>query len=209
MNYYYINTTTEYDEVMNWNGEAFIEYSTDVESIKQYNTMEQALAAWGEAIKTARDMNAQSVQITKVELAAETLAVSDKVVKRIELKGYKTDKEHFELMLKLTKKARGDYLIKHRDLIEEYVTVWAEGRHWGQVTTELEDENSTIYKQVNALISIAKAYAYDDYKTDIEELSEAARMRCVFRAVAFLQMEDSKQMAKAKVQYGVDWSLVF
>nr|DAV72040.1 MAG TPA: hypothetical protein [Caudoviricetes sp.] len=209
MDYYYINTTTEYDEIMNWNGETFVEYGLNVVSIKQYDTMEQALAAWDEAIKTARDMNAQSVQITKVELAPETLAVSDKVVKRIELKGYKTDKEHFELMLKLTKKARGDYLIKHRDLIEEYVTVWADGRHWGQVTTELEDENSTIYKQVNALISIAKAYAYDDYKTEIEDLSEAARMRCVFRAVAFLQMEDSKQMAKAKVQYGVDWGLVF
>lgn len=79
-------------------------------------------------------MNAQSVYITKAEVVLETMTVSDKVVKRIELKGY---------------------------------------------------------------------------KTDIEELSEAARMRCVFRAVAFLQMEDSKQMAKAKVQYGVDWALVF
>nr|DAJ72615.1 MAG TPA: hypothetical protein [Caudoviricetes sp.] len=44
MDYYYINTTTEYDEVMNWNGEAFVEYSADVEGIKQYETMEQALA---------------------------------------------------------------------------------------------------------------------------------------------------------------------
>lgn len=209
MDYYYINTTTEYDEVMNWNGEKFMEYGPDVVSIKQYDTMEQALAAWDEAIKAARDMNAQSVQITKVELEAEALAISDKVVKRIELKGYKTDKEHFELMLKLTKKARGDYLIKHRDLIEEYVTVWADGRHWGQVTTELEDENSTLYKQVNALILIAKDNAYQIYKTDISELSEAARERCVFKAVAFLQMEDSKQMAKAKVQYGVNWALVF
>ena len=92
MDYYYINTTTEYDEVMNWNGEAFIEYGPNVVSIKQYDTMEQALAAWDEAIKTARDMNAQSVQITKVELAVDTLAVSDKIVKRIELKGYKTDR---------------------------------------------------------------------------------------------------------------------
>lgn len=209
MDYYYINTTTEYDEVMNWNGETFVEYSADVEDIKQYDTMEQALAAWDDAIKAAREMDAQSVQITKATVVLETMTVSDKVVKRIELKGYKTDKEHFELMLKLTKKARGDYLIKHRDLIEEYVTVWAEERHWGQVTAELKDENSTIYKQVNALILIAKDNAYQIYKTDISELSEAARMRCVFRAVAFLQMEDSKQMAKAKVQYGVDWALVF
>lgn len=209
MEYYYITTTTEYDEVMNWNGEAFIEYSADVEGIKQYDTMEQALADWDEAIKVARGMKAQSVQITKAELAVETMAVSDKVVKRIELKGYMTDKEHFELMLKMTEKARGDYLIKHRDIIEEYVTVWADGRHWGQVTAELEDETTTIYKQVNALISIAKAYAFDDYKTDILELSEAARARCTFRALAFLQMEDSKQMKKAVTQYGVDWGLVF
>lgn len=209
MDYYYINTTTEYDEVMNWNGEKFMEYGPNVVSIKQYDTMEQALAAWDEAIKVAREMGAQSVQITKVELEAETLAVSDKVVKRIELKGYKTDKEHFELMLKLTKKARGDYLIKHRDLIEEYITVWADGRHWGRVTTELKDENSTIYKQVNALIMIAKDNAYQIYKADISELSEAARERCVFKALAFIQAYDAKQMAKAKVQYGVDWALVF
>ncbi len=209
MDFYYINTTTEYDEVMNWNGEAFIEYSADVKGIKQYDTMEQALAAWDEAIKVAREMNAQSVYITKAEVALETMTVSDKVVKRIELKGYKTDKEHFELMLKLTKKARGDYLIKHRDLIEEYVTVWADGRHWGQITTELEDENSTLYKQVNALILIAKDNAYQIYKADISELSEAARERCVFKALAFMQAYDSKQMAKAKVQYGVDWALVF
>ena len=209
MNYYYINTTTEYDEVMNWNGEAFIEYSTDVEGIKQYDTMEQALADWDEAIKVAREMNAQSVQITKATMVLETMTVSDKVVKRIELKGYKTDKEHFELILKLTKKARGDYLIKHRDLIEEYVTVWADGRHWGQVTTELQDENSTMYKQVNALIMIAKDNAYQIYKADISELSEAARERCVFKALAFIQAYNAKQMAKAKVQYGVDWALVF
>jgi len=209
MDYYYINTRTEYDEVMNWNGEAFIEYSADVKGIKQYNTMEQALADWDEAIKVAREMNAQSVYITKAKVELETMTVSDKVVKRIELKGYKTDKEHFELMLKLTKKARGDYLIKHRDIIEEYVTTWADKRHWGQVTSELEDEKSTIYKQVNALISIAKAYAFDDYKADILELSEAARMRCTFKAVAFMQVEDSKQMAKAVTQYGVDWGLVF
>ena len=209
MDYYYINTTTEYDEVMNWDGEAFIEYSADVKGIKQYDNMEQALADWDEAIKVAREMNTQSVYITKAEVALETMTVSDKVVKRIELKGYKTDKEHFELMLKLTKKARGDYLIKHRDLIEEYVTVWADGRHWGQVTTELKDENSTLYKQVNALILIAKDNAYQIYKADISELSEAARERCVFKALAFMQAYDSKQMAKAKVQYGVDWALVF
>lgn len=210
MDYYYISTTTEYDEVMNWNGEAFIEYSTNVEAIKQYDTMEQALADWDDALQTARGMKAQSLQITKATMVVETMTVSDKVVKRVELKSYKTDKEQFEKMLKFTKKTRGDYLIKHRDIIEEYVTVWADnGRHWGQVAAELADENTTIYKQVNALISIAKAYAFDDYKTDILELSEAARARCTFRALAFLQMEDSKQMKKAVTQYGVDWGLVF
>nr|DAW00532.1 MAG TPA: hypothetical protein [Caudoviricetes sp.] len=209
MDYYYINTATEYDEVMNWNGEAFVEYSADVEGIKQYDNMEQALADWDEAIKVARGMNAQSVYITKATVALETMTVSDKVVKRIELKGYKTDKEHFELMLKLTKKARGDYLIKHRDIIEEYVTVWADGRHWGQVTTELEDENSTMYKQVNALILIAKDNAYQIYKADISELSKEARELCVFKALAFMQVEDAKQMKRATTQYGVDWGLVF
>lgn len=209
MDYYYINTTTEYDEVMNWDGKTFIEYSTDVEGIKQYDNMEQALAAWDKAIKVARDMNAQSVQITKIELAVDTLAVSDKVVKRIELKGYKTDKEQFEKMLKFTKKERGGYLIEHRDIIEEYVTVWADSRHWGQVAAELEDENTTIYKQVNALILIAKDNAYQIYKTDISELSKEARERCVFKAVAFMQIEDAKQMKRATTQYGVNWGLVF
>lgn len=134
MDYYYINTTTEYDEVMNWNGEAFIEYSADVEGIKQYDTMEQALAAWDEALQTARDMKAQSLQITKATMVVETMTVSDKVVKRVELKGY---------------------------------------------------------------------------KTDISELSKEARELCVFKALAFMQVEDAKQMKRATTQYGVNWGLVF
>lgn len=209
MDYYYINTTTEYDEVMNWNGEAFIEYSADVEDIKQYDNMEQALADWDEALQTARSMKAQSLQITKATMVVETMAVSDKIVKRVKLKGYKTDKEHFELVLKLTKKTRGDYLIKHRDIIEEYVTVWADGRHWGQVTTDLKDENSTMYKQVNVLILIAEDNAYQIYKADISELSKEARELCVFKALAFMQVEDAKQMKRATTQYGVNWGLVF
>ena len=209
MDYYYINTTTQYDEVMNWDGEAFIEYSADVKGIKQYNTMEQALADWDDALQTARGMKAQSLQITKATMVVETMAVSDKVVKRVELKGYKADKEQFELVLKITKKARGDYLIKHRDLSEEYVTVWADGRHWGQVTTELKDENSTMCKQVNALILIAKDNAYQIYKADISELSKEARELCVFKALAFMQVEDAKQMKRATTQYGVNWGLVF
>lgn len=209
MDYYYINTTTEYDEVMNWNGEAFIEYSADVEGIKQYDTMEQALADWDEALQTARGMKAQSLQITKATMAVETLAVSDKVVKRVELKGYKTDKEHFELVLKLTKKERGDWLIMHRDIIEEYVCIWADGRHWGQVTNELTNPESTMFKQVNALILIAKDNAYQIYKADISELSKEARELCVFKALAFMQVEDAKQMKRATTQYGVNWGLVF
>lgn len=209
MDYYYINTTTEYDEIMNWNGRAFVERGPDVVSIRQYDTMEQTLAAWDEAIKAAREINAQSVQITKIELAVDTLAVSDKVVKRVELKGYMTDKEHFEKVLKLTKKERGDWLIMHRDIIEEYVCIWADGRHWGQVTDELTNPESTMFKQVNELILIAKDYAYQEYKTDILELSEAARARCTFKALAFMQVEDAKQMKRATTQYGVNWSLVF
>lgn len=209
MDYYYINTTTEYDEIMNWNGRAFVERGPDVVSIRQYDTMEQSLAAWDEAIKAAREINAQSVQITKIELAVDTLAVSDKVVKRVELKGYMTDKEYFERMLKLTKKERGDWLIMHRDIIEEYVCTWADGRHWGQVTDELTNPESTMYKQVNTLILIAKDNAYQIYKTDILELSEAARARCTFKALAFMQVEDAKQMKRATTQYGVNWGLVF
>lgn len=209
MDYYYINTTTEYDEIMNWNGRAFVERGPDVVSIRQYDTMEQTLAAWDEAIKAAREINAQSVQITKIELAVDTLAVSDKVVKRVELKGYMTDKEHFEKVLKLTKKERGDWLIMHRDIIEEYVCIWADGRHWGQVTDELTNPESTMFKQVNGLILIAKDYAYQEYKTDILELSEAARARCTFKALAYMQVEDAKQMKRATTQYGVNWGLVF
>lgn len=134
MNCYYINATTEYDEVMNWNGEAFIEYSADVEGIKQYDNMEQALADWDEAIKVAREMDAQSVYITKAKVELETMAVSDKVVKRVKLKGY---------------------------------------------------------------------------KTDISELSKKARELCVFKALAFMQVEDAKQMKRATTQYGVNWGLVF
>lgn len=209
MNYYYINTTTEYDKIMNWDGKAFIEYSTDVEGIKQYDNMEQALAAWDEAIKVARDMNAQSVYITKATVALETMTVSDKAVKRVELKGYMTDKEHFEKVLKLTEKKRGDWLIMHRDIIEEYVCIWADGRHWGQVADELTNPESTMFKQVNGLILIAKDYAYQEYKADILELSEAARARCTFKALAFMQVEDAKQLKRATTQYGVNWGLVF
>lgn len=209
MDYYYINTTTEYDEIMHWDGEAFIEYGTDVESIKQYDTMEQALADWDDALQTARGMKAQSLQITKATMAVETMTVSDKIVKRVELKGYMTDKEHFEKVLKLTKKERGDWLIMHRDIIEEYVCIWADGRHWGQVTDELTNPESTMFKQVNGLILIAKDYAYQEYKTDILELSEAARARCTLKALAYMQVEDAKQMKRATTQYGVNWGLVF
>lgn len=96
--------------------------------------MEQALADWDEAIKVARSMNAQSVYITKATVVLETMTVSDKVVKRIKLKGY---------------------------------------------------------------------------KTDISELSKEARELCVFKALAFMQVEDAKQMRRATTQYGVNWGLVF
>lgn len=209
MDFYSIHATTQYDELMAWNGTTFIEGYENVDDPKQYDNMEQVLEAWDKAVEVAREMDMQVIKIEKAEVLIESVGFKFSDVKRFELKGYKTDKEHFELMLKMTKKARGDYLIENRDIIEEYVTTWADKRHWGQVTSELEDEKSTIYKQVNALISIAKAYAFDDYKTDISELSEAARMRCTFKAVAFMQVEDSKQMAKAVAQYGVDWGLVF
>lgn len=210
MDFYSIHATTQYDELMVWNGTTFIEGYENVDDPKQYDNMEQVLEAWDKAVAVAREMDMQVIKIEKAKVLIESVGFSFSTVKRVELKGYKTDKEQFEKMLKFTKRTRGDYLIKHRDIIEEYVTVWADnGRHWGQVAAELEDENTTIYKQVNALISIAKAYAFDDYKADILEISEAARMRCAFKAVAFMQMEDSKQMKKAVTQYGVDWGLVF
>ena len=77
------------------------------------------------------------------------------------------------------------------------------------MTTELEDENSTLYKQVNVLILIAEDNAYQIYKADISELSKKARELCVFKALAFMQVEDAKQMKRATTQYGVNWGLVF
>lgn len=44
MDYYYINITTKDGEVMNWDGDNFIEYNDNVDDVKQYDTMEQAEA---------------------------------------------------------------------------------------------------------------------------------------------------------------------
>ena len=67
MHYYYIHAAARDDEVMNWNGEKFIEYSTDVEGIKQYDALEQALEACDKAIEAARKVGMQVVMIDKAE----------------------------------------------------------------------------------------------------------------------------------------------
>ena len=67
MDYYYIHAATRDGDVMNWNGEKFIEYSADVEGIKQYDTMEQALEACDKAAEVAREIGMQVIMIDKAE----------------------------------------------------------------------------------------------------------------------------------------------
>lgn len=71
MDYYYINITTKDGEVMNWDGDNFIEYNDNVDDVKQYDTMEQAQSAWDKAIDLARGMQAKDIRITKAEFLAD------------------------------------------------------------------------------------------------------------------------------------------
>lgn len=81
MDYYYINITTKDGEVMNWDGNNFIEYNDNVDDVKQYDTMEQAEGAWDEAIKLARDMQAKDIRITKAEFLADIVDFGIETVK--------------------------------------------------------------------------------------------------------------------------------
>lgn len=73
MDYYYINITTKDGEVMNWDGNNFIEYNDNVDDVKQYDTMGQAEAALAMAVMTAEDTSVASLALLK----------DDKVVKRV------------------------------------------------------------------------------------------------------------------------------
>lgn len=81
MDYYYINITTKDGEVMNWDGNNFIEYNDNVDDVKQYNTMEQAEEAWDKAIKLARGMQAKDIRITKAEFLADIVDFGIETVK--------------------------------------------------------------------------------------------------------------------------------
>lgn len=81
MDYYYINITTKDGEVMNWDGNNFIEYNDNVDDVKQYDTMEQADEAWDKAIKLAREMQAKDIRITKAEFLADIVDFGIETVK--------------------------------------------------------------------------------------------------------------------------------
>lgn len=81
MDYYYINITTKDGEVMNWDGDNFIEYNDNVDDVKQYDTMEQAESAWDKAIALARDMQAKDIRITKAEFLADIVDFGIETVK--------------------------------------------------------------------------------------------------------------------------------
>lgn len=81
MDYYYINITTKDGEVMNWDGDNFIEYNDNVDDVKQYDTMEQAEGAWDKAIALARSMQAKDIRITKAEFLADIVDFGIETVK--------------------------------------------------------------------------------------------------------------------------------
>ena len=81
MDYYYINITTKDGEVMNWNGDNFIEYNDNVDDVKQYDTMEQAEEAWDKAVELARGMKAKDIRITKAEFLADIVDFGIETVK--------------------------------------------------------------------------------------------------------------------------------
>ena len=81
MDYYYINITTKDGEVMNWDGDNFIEYNDNVDDVKQYDTMEQAEGAWDKAVELARDMQAKDIRITKAEFLADIMDFGIETVK--------------------------------------------------------------------------------------------------------------------------------
>lgn len=81
MDYYYINITTKDGEVMNWDGDNFIEYNDNVDDVKQYDTMEQAESAWDKAVELARGMQAKDIRITKAEFLADIVDFGIETVK--------------------------------------------------------------------------------------------------------------------------------
>ena len=81
MDYYYINITTKDGEVMNWDGDNFIEYNDNVDDVKQYDTMEQAEEAWDKAVELARGMQAKDIRITKAEFLADIVDFGIETVK--------------------------------------------------------------------------------------------------------------------------------
>lgn len=81
MDYYYINITTKDGEVMNWDGDNFIEYNDNVDDVKQYDTMGQAENAWDKAVELARGMQAKDIRITKAEFLVDIVDFGIETVK--------------------------------------------------------------------------------------------------------------------------------
>lgn len=98
----------------------------------------------------------------------------------------------FEKMLKDTAGSRGSWLINHREIIEDYLNTWAEGKYWDQITKTLKDSNSRIYKNVNALILLARDHANSHYGKDIMELNRVEKLDCAYKALCFMKMETQK-----------------
>lgn len=71
------------------------------------------------------------------------------------------------------------------------------------------EKAEVLIESVGFKFSDVKRVELKGYKTDISKLSKEARELCVFKALAFMQVEDAKQMKRATTQYGVNWGLVF
>lgn len=119
------------------------------------------------------------------------------------------NKVGFEKMLKDTEGSRGFWLINHREIIEDYLNTWAEGKYWDQVTRLLKDNTSALYKNVNALIMLARDHANTHYRKDIMELNRIEKLDCAYKALCFMEMEDTRSMQQAARQYNFNWKDVF
>lgn len=119
------------------------------------------------------------------------------------------NKQGFKKMLKDTEGSRGFWLINHREIIEDYLNTWAEGKYWDQITKALKDSNSHIYKNVNALILLARDHANSHYGKDIMELNRVEKLDCAYKALCFMEMEDTKIKRQAAKQFNFNWKDVF
>lgn len=119
------------------------------------------------------------------------------------------NKVGFENMLKDTEGSRGFWLINHREIIEDYLNTWAEGKYWDQVTRDLKDNTSPIYKSVNTLILLARDYANSYYRKDILDLNQVEKLDCAYKALCFMEADNTRTMRQAAKQFNFNWKDVF